>query len=887
MLIKYFLYCTRAQLKLLSRVGKVFSCPPASLIKVFPAPSIFILIAISLLGCNGSSDEEDSGSSSSNRFSLSGRIQVASNTAKDDDVNDIKTEVVPNDSVYTAQRIPNPVILGGYVNEPGTGSSGHFKTFGDTEDFFEVELQAGQTITLFVANQNLFGNDLDLGLLKLNSDGTTSMIDASVGYGDTETLTVPANGRYFVQVQAHLGASNYVLSIGQNLSATSHGMRLSDDFVPGEVIAQLSPDSAVSALSLKSELKNPVTSRSQLFSVNLNQVRTSAADKMTFATPELRSKYETLKTIKQLHINPDILEAVPNYRVYAFREPNDKLYDHQWNLTVMNLPQAWDITIGDPSVIVAVVDTGVLFEHPDLRGNLIQGYDFIDNILYSLDGDGRDPDANDPGDQLPGGSSFHGTHVAGTVAAMSNNSEGVAGISWLTKIMPLRVLGQGGVGTVYDVEQALRYAAGLPNDSGTVPAQSADVINFSLGGPGVYAGFQQLMADIYNAGVMVVAAAGNENTDAPSYPAALDGVISVGAVDILKRRASYSNYGPYIDVVAPGGDSSTPDINGDGLPDSILSTIGDETGSGSGKQKIEYTFDTSAGTSMSAPHVAGVISLMKAVNPALTPSDFDNLLKSGKITDDLGYTGRDDDFGYGLINAQKAVSAAIELGGGVAPQPAPLLVVNPRSLNFGLNRTSATLTLSNGGNGDLYIENIRDDSGGFLSWQGNGLGDYIIRVDRSRLNTGTLTATLTITSNINTVQIPVILQVGDPSITGNAGRHYILLVNPDTLRTVGETQATVNNGYYYFRFNNIPRGKYIIVAGSDFNNDGFICEGGEACGAFSTLDRPSTLEITGSRSGIDFSTGFNVNFMSQAFTAEGTDQPRGFARLQPQHQFAQ
>ncbi len=886
MLIKYFLYCTRAQLKLLSRVGKVFSCPPASLIKVFPAPSIFTLIAISLLGCNGSLDEEDSGSSSS-QFSLSGRIQVASNTAKDDDVNDIKTEVVPNDTVYTAQRIPNPVILGGYVNEPGAGSNGHFKTFGDTDDFFEVDLRAGQTITLFVANQNLFGNDLDLGLLKLNSDGTTSMIDASVGYGDTETLTVPANGRYFVQVLAHSGASNYVLSIGQNLSATSDGMRLSDDFVPGEVIAQLSPDRAVSSQSLKSELKNPDTSRPQLFSVNLNQVRTSAADKMTFATPEQRSKYETLKYIKQLHRNPDILEAVPNYRVYAFREPNDKLYDHQWNLTVMNLPQAWDITIGDPSVIVAVVDTGVLFEHPDLRGNLIQGYDFIDNILYSLDGDGRDPDANDPGDQLPGGSSFHGTHVAGTVAAMSNNSEGVAGISWLTKIMPLRVLGQGGVGTVYDVEQALRYAAGLPNDSGKVPAQSADVINFSLGGPGVYAGFQQLMADIYNAGVMVVAAAGNENTDAPSYPAALDGVISVGAVDILKRRASYSNYGPYVDIVAPGGDSSTPDINGDGLPDSILSTIGDETGSGSGKQKIEYTFDTSEGTSMSAPHVAGVISLMKAVNPALTPSDFYNLLKNGKITDDLGYTGRDDEFGYGLLNAQKAVSAAIELGGGVAPQPAPQLVANPRSLNFGLNRTSATLTLSNGGNGDLYIENISDDSGGFLSWQGNGLGDYIIKVDRSSLNTGTLTATITVTSNINTVQIPVILQVGDPNITGNAGMHYILLVNPDTLRTVGETQATVNNGYYSFRFNNVPRGKYIIVAGSDFNNDGYICEGGEACGAFSTLDRPSTLEITGNRSGIDFSTGFNVNFLSQTFAAEEKVQLPGFARLQPEHSLAQ
>jgi serine protease len=240
-------------------------------------------------------------------------------------------------------------------------------------------------------------------------------------------------------------------------------------------------------------------------------------------------------------------------------------------------------------------------------------------------------------------------------------------------------------------------------------------------------------------------------------------------VGINNERASYSNYGPSIDVAAPGGDN-TPDLNGDGMPDSILSTIGDDAGFGGG---ITLIFDGAIGTSMATPHIAGVISLMKAVNPDLTPQNFDDLLKSGQITNELGPVGRDDNFGYGLIDAQKAVSAAMELGGVAVPEPDPQLVVNPASLNFGLSRTNTTLTLSNGGCGDLQIINISDDSGGFLSWEGVGLGNYIIRVDRSGLSMGTFTATFTITSNVNTVKIPVILQVGDPNATGDAGFHYI------------------------------------------------------------------------------------------------------------------
>ncbi|EDN67577.1 peptidase S8 and S53, subtilisin, kexin, sedolisin [Beggiatoa sp. PS] len=549
---------------------------------------------------------------------------------------------------------------------------------------------------------------------------------------------------------------------------------------------------------------------------------------------------------------------------------------------MINLPQAWDTTIGDSSVIVAIPDSGILIKHPDLQNKFVPGYDFVASRFSELDTDlGIDPNPNDPGDLSPGGSSFHGTHVAGIVAAVSNNNEGVTGVAWLTQVMPLRVLGKGGVGFDYDIEQGIRFAAGLPNDSGTRPSKRADIINLSLGGGLFSSSLQQLMTQVHELGIFIVASSGNDNIDIPMFPASLEGVISVGALDMNKKRAFYSNYGRDLDVMAPGGGGDA-DINGDGMPDGILSTIGDDQNSG--QLGIEFSYIPYSGTSMAAPHIAGVISLMKAVNPALTPEDFDNLLENGKITDDLGPDGRDDEFGYGIINAQKAVLAATELGSGIAPPPTPpLLVVNPRSLNFGLNQTRVTLTLSNGGDGNLQILNISENSGGFLAIEGNGLGDYLVTLNRNELAPGTFTATITIISNINRITVPVIWQIGDSNVTGDAGLHYVLLIDNGTLDTVQQIKISNNNGIYDFRFDNVPYGEHIIVAGSDFNNNGFVCDDGEACGAFLTLDRPSTINITGSRGNIEFNSGFTVNFLSKTITHGNKIPPQGFALLKNEH----
>jgi len=314
----------------------------------------FILVLfLTIAGCNtdgegNTAEVTTTGSSSDVGYQVTGRIMVASNTAKDSDVNDPRAPTLSeNNSLSTAQRISNPVILGGYVNQPGAGPSGRSKTIGDIEDYFAVELRRGQLINLFVAEENLQGNDLDLTLF--NSAGQLENI--SLSEGATESLIIPTDGAFVVRVNAYLGSS-YVLSIGQNVPASTQSLlRLSDEFEPYEVLVKFKPEqrlqaqSALGMLGLQSESED--TSRRMLLTLEPNQSRLLATEELIFAAPEMQAKYETLMTVKQLRHRSDIEEASPNYTFKALRLPNDTLYRYQWNLPMMNLPLAWDLTTGE------------------------------------------------------------------------------------------------------------------------------------------------------------------------------------------------------------------------------------------------------------------------------------------------------------------------------------------------------------------------------------------------------------------------------------------------------------------------------------------------------------------------------------------------------------
>jgi serine protease len=559
--------------------------------------------------------------------------------------------------------------------------------------------------------------------------------------------------------------------------------------------------------------------------------------------------------LKTLRRRSDIESVELNTILRPSLVPSDPLYTLQWHYPMIGLPQAWDATTGSADVVVAVVDTGVVLSHPDLAGQLVPGYDFISSASRGGDGDGIDPDPDDPGDLSFGGSSsFHGTHVAGTIGAASDNERGIAGVAWGARVMPVRVLGFNG-GTAYDVLQGVRFAAGLPNDSATVPPHRADVINLSLTGGGFSQIAQDLFDDVRQVGTVVVGAAGNEATSMPSFPASYDGVLSVSAVDLNRRLAPYSNYGAAIDLAAPGGDTSV-DRNGDSWADGVLSTLASDAGGG-----LSFTYSFYQGTSMAAPHVAGVIALMKSVNPTLTPAQVDTILASGLMTEDLGAPGRDGLYGYGLIDANAAVLAA----GAVPSTPTPTLAVTPAGLSFGLALVEIEVVLSNASQMPVSITSISNDSGGWLAVapievDANGLGRYHATVDRDGLAEGSYAATISIVSSAGTTNLPVLMRVGGP-VTSDAGYHFVALVDAETLQPLDELGVAAVDGTYDFQFENVPEGDYLLIAGTDLDNDGFICDGGEACGSYPTLDGAVPIHLDADVANVTFGTGFRQSIV--------------------------
>ncbi|WP_455221034.1 S8 family peptidase [Kaarinaea lacus] len=812
-----------------------------------------------------------------NVVTLSGSISIASGSGIDSDVNDPNAPYQSNDSLADAQTISNPTTLGGYVNLPGFGRSGRSFASGDSDDYYIVHLFANQSVTITTADFDSATNRVSLFLLDENGD----VVSHTTGDRQTDVVNVNADGIYYLRVFALAGASGYVLTLGlsgQQQSIASSKMTVDQDFVPGEVIVEykqgssnlLQPNAArINAATIASTLglqyKSGHVSRNLLLKLgsgsNLNQSFSALGIQRKIQSNDSTQqlKLDTIAIVKALRMRPDVVSARLNYIRKPFRVPNDEYYSYQWHYPQIDLPQAWDITTGSSNVIVAVIDTGVLSNHPDLQGQLVPGYDFIQDPDNAADGDGIDDDPFDVGDDANGNSSFHGTHVSGTIAAASDNSNGVAGVTWGARVMPLRTLGRFG-GTDYDIEQAVRFAAQLPNDSGTIPDQKADVINLSLGGPTNSTVPTEAFRLAREAGVIVVAASGNEASSGLNYPASLDGVVSVSATTIRDALAPYSNFGDTIDIAAPGGNFS--DVNGDGYADGILSTVGSDA---NGPIQLGYAFYQ--GTSMASPHIAGVVALMKSVNPDLSPDEFDQLLENGELTDDLGALGRDNQFGYGLVNAYKAVIAARNLVDVPVELRPPLAAVQPTALNFGAAGVSMDLNISNAGDGVLEVLQINNDSNGWLSVtelsvDANGLGRYLVQVNRQSLpaQTQTYSATITVTTSVNVVNIPVLMQVFVENVEDNAGFHYAVLSDSVSQATIQKVAAQLVNGEYHFSFNNVGPGSYTISAGTDSDNDGRICEVAEACGTYLIPDYIVPIVVdneSGNRGGIDFETSFD------------------------------
>lgn len=612
--------------------------------------------------------------------------------------------------------------------------------------------------------------------------------------------------------------------------------------VPGEVVVWLEPGADAALLAADTcELVRSGPGPIAVFRTPAAAGRSSVRDGASIADS---CEQATCDAVAEMAAVPGVRCASPNYVLQPFLQPNDTYYDKQWHYPQINLPQTWDLTQGSANVIVAVLDTGIVSTHPEFAGRLIPGYDMISDPASAGDGNGRDPNPEDVGDQqTPQGSSFHGTHVAGTIGANGNDGQGVAGVDWNCKLMPVRVLGRGG-GTVDDIANGILFAARLPNASGALPAQRADIVNMSLGGPGLSSVLEQACNQAAAAGVLLVAAAGNDNSDQPNSPAAFDSVLSVGAVDLVRQRAPYSNFAPSVDLWAPGGDMGV-DRNGDMFPDGVLSTMADDAGN------LFFKFEN--GTSMASPHVAGVAALVKAANPTLTAAQLRAVL-IGSATGGLGLPN-----GGRLVDALAAVQQA--QGG---PAGSPALVATPAFVDFGATATTATVVFENRGSGNLVFDSFALTPP--AAWIDGDLSDATpangiaedrldLTVDRTGLANGVYQTVLTLNyldgATPISVDVTFRLQVG--ASTQPDDTVFVLLVDPLTLETLYQTETRVGANFV-FGFGSVAAGEYLLVAGTDRDNDDLLGDEGELFGAWPSLDNPQpiALEAGVNRGALDF-----------------------------------
>ncbi|MBA3944362.1 MAG: peptidase S8 [Herpetosiphonaceae bacterium] len=376
--------------------------------------------------------------------------------------------------------------------------------------------------------------------------------------------------------------------------------RSATGFVPGQLIVGLQSDSVLAAQSAVA----PVTMLHNRWG-NL-QITAAAALGQNSYQLDLPSQADIPALVEMIKRDPAVRFAEPNYRYDVLRTPNDPLFGFQYLPDRINLRHGWDVTTGSPGVIVAVIDTGVNPDHPDLQNKLVAGYNYVE------------------GNDQPFDDVFHGTFVSGIIAAPGDNGVGVAGLCWQCRIMPIRALGRQG-GTAGSLAQSIRFAV----DNG------ARIINMSLGG----AYDSTLLHDAVNyalsKNVLVVAAAGNsgDTDNAPSYPGIYPGVLEVGATDAADHLASFSTRNGNVGLTAPG-------VN-------IASIANDQD---------LLAYGAYSGTSFSSAVVSGVAALVLSVNPSLSADQVKQLLLS--TPQDLGTLGRDDGYGAGRVDAGRAVDAA-------------------------------------------------------------------------------------------------------------------------------------------------------------------------------------------------------------------------------------
>ncbi len=646
-------------------------------------------------------------------------------------------------------------------------------------------------------------------------------------------------------------------------------------FVPSELVVSFKPrayDRVTLAQALTAMRSTPVFARAGLSDVDMRVTRCSGhlfclmqlSDGNGKPLSETRTRAVEVALQSQ---KPDAVRTVSvNHITHGFRVPNDDEYPFQWHYQFINMEAAWDLEVGDPNLVIAIVDSGAVLAHPDLasrwardpQNDTVVGMDFVSAGNDNDNVSGPDTNPEDPGDNLFGDrSSYHGTHIAGTIGAATDNNEGVAGITWAGKLLPVRVLGNQLQGSEFDLATGIYWAIGGDVDLTPANIAPARIVNLSVGVPADGESqqfwddlFTEIYADADNQfdEPIFIAAVGNDDLDGQNIvPANVAGVITVGAIASVNGvRAPYSNFGTVVDIMAPGGDS-TIDLTQDGRGDAVYSTY--ENG---------YGFEQ--GTSMSAPHVTGVVALLVSQTPSLTRIQAQDVL-----TASANPAGRcNEGCGAGWLDAFSALLLT-----GAEIEPVPRMAADANGLFFGDGVAARSFRVLNTGNvpfdfsvtvsgaqAELFSTDIDNGSVGAAGPEGEQR--VVVTLARGTFEAGSANIELT-SVGLNPEQRIVL----DASFNDDPNRSPRLMESIEVgayisrdgqLEKIKSSVATRAERFRY-SVEGLAKGSYFVFAVADDNRDGVFDATTESVGAYGGTREPTVLSVGDDEAvaGIDFS----------------------------------
>ncbi|WP_166646000.1 S8 family peptidase [Halospina denitrificans] len=812
---------------------------------------------------------------------LSGTIEISSGTRVDRDTA-LDLEIGGLDSSLSSpiEGVQNPsapfpgnVIAGGYVSAYSGSYDAELDYPKDDRDTLRLQLSEGQRVSVnfFPALADSSGEfeteDAPQTKLTLTPVGNeANKVSSAEDRELNKSVQAPQNGEHDLVIRTTDGGpARYVLR-STSLSGNETLGQASADFEPGEAI--ITREAVESGGAIRAQASGSVELADQVASqkgLGGNQFQVTMPIEREAILPagasNSRRKAQTLEWIRELNDTPGVASAVPNHRVRATQstidcataEPDhpecqDQFGLQAWHYNLINTTGdsgAWSKAAGT-NTRIAVLDTGVAWMdgdwHPDLAPNINCGepggcFDAVDGSL-PIDEDGS-----------------HGTHVSGLAAAAATDDGDVTGVAHDAKLVPVRVLG-GDEGTVADVIEGVRWVINNGNPH-------ADVINLSLGSQTQNPTLGDVLAEATAAGILVVAASGNAGDDRQFFPAAFPSVLAVGAVDCEGNRSSFSNFGNWLDLVAPGGGNARAcDSNGE-ADDSVFSSFpsGDPPVGG-----LE-------GTSMAAPHVAGVLGLMREVNPGVEMPIIRALLREGRLTQNNDAGTFDQELGRGIIDANASVTEDLSGFAALAPSLERLRLDDDRqTVDLSLDAVgndSATfneVTVTNGKQPWLVVE------------PADGERNFRVSLDTEEMDEGQFfRSAINVSYRVDNgetreYQIPVTATLEANESDRNAGAHFVQLVPVDAANDGSVSENTVQtlvearNGQYRFKFDTseMEPGEYLLIAGSDLDNDGAFCGAGEACAEFPVTGQPRPIEITRNMSrSVELETAFTRPFDSQ------------------------